>query len=421
MDFALWERDEISAARLSEWLEVLAEAPPERIGKWIAGLDVELVALLLLKTSRIYDSVRRRPARGVGRHLLSHARSLFVLDGSACRRRRRGRRERSGPATGGARRGTPSRSARAVIRISIRSTAAIACSRAGCWWARAPSCRRRCKRWRTAGATGAWPTSGSPTTGKRSRSTASSIRRACASARRPARRRACGRCTARGGTGDSLRAPTALAERLSGNTSPFSRAVAGLTAPDEVAELHFALVALGNRVLAADRVTPGDDEAVNAALGRCWRRWISPSSSWPTATTTRAVEAVRTVPVVRLFRLGVSLVGKVKQLARVARAQGTRSAALGAGLFEDSDAAVIEAVTRLRPAFSRAARRSAQGQRTAVRVDGRRGARHGRARRRRRRRKRCCTAWGCAPSTSDTDAVATTPAGHAERRRRGRD
>ena len=151
-------------------------------------------------------------------------------------------------------------------------------------------------------------------------------------------------------TGDSLRAPTALAERMSGSNSPFSRAVAGLTSPDEVAELHFALVALGNRVLAADRVTPGDDEAVNAVLARMLATLDIAVEFLAHGDDAHAVEAVRTVPVVRLFRLGVSLVGKVKQLARALESKGP-FAALGPGLFEDADAAVIEAVTRPRPAF----------------------------------------------------------------------
>src|SRR5260221_4688184 len=55
LDFAIWERDEIAPARLGEWLEILAEAPPEKIGEWIAGMDVELVGLLLTTTSTIYD------------------------------------------------------------------------------------------------------------------------------------------------------------------------------------------------------------------------------------------------------------------------------------------------------------------------------------------------------------------------------
>jgi hypothetical protein len=153
-----------------------------------------------------------------------------------------------------------------------------------------------------------------------------------------------------GRPGDSLRAPTALAERLSGGTSPFARAVAGLTSPDDVAELHFGLVALGNRVLAADRVTPGDDEAVNAVLARMLATLDIAVEFLAHGDDAHAVEAVRTVPVVRLFRLGVSLIGKVKQLARALERKGP-FAALGPGLFEDPDAAVIEAVTRPRPAF----------------------------------------------------------------------
>ena len=117
-----------------------------------------------------------------------------------------------------------------------------------------------------------------------------------------------------------------------------------------MAELHFALVALGNRVLAADRVTPGDDEAVNAALGRMLATLDIAIEFLAHGDDARAIEAVRTVPVVRLFRLGVSLIGKVKQLARALERKGP-FAALGSGLFEDGDATVIEAVTRPRPAF----------------------------------------------------------------------
>src|SRR5262252_6807193 len=61
LDFALWDRDQIVPERLAEWLEAMAEAPYERIGAWLAGLDVELVALLIRKTSRIYDLTQEEP------------------------------------------------------------------------------------------------------------------------------------------------------------------------------------------------------------------------------------------------------------------------------------------------------------------------------------------------------------------------
>ena len=63
------------------------------------------------------------------------------------------------------------------------------------------------------------------------------------------------------GEAPSLRIPSALVEKLASG-SPFARAIAGVTSPEELANLNAALVALSNRVLAADRVTPGDDEAV---------------------------------------------------------------------------------------------------------------------------------------------------------------
>ena len=154
-----------------------------------------------------------------------------------------------------------------------------------------------------------------------------------------------------GKSGDSLRAPLALIERL-GGPSPFARAVAGLTSADDVAELHFALVALGNRVLTADRVTPGEDEAVAAALERMQATLDIGVEFLAHGDNERAVEAVRTVALVRLFRLGVSLVGKVRQLALALERHGP-FAALGPTLFEQADATVIDAVTRRRPAFPR--------------------------------------------------------------------
>ena len=72
----------------------------------------------------------------------------------------------------------------------------------------------------------------------------------------------------RDGEGGAARAPAALVERMGRAGSPFARAAQALSGADEVADLHFGLVALTNRVLAADRVTPGDDAAVSETLER---------------------------------------------------------------------------------------------------------------------------------------------------------
>jgi len=354
LDFALWERDDIPPDRLSEWLEVLSEAPPEKIGEWIAGLDVELVGLLLLKTSQIYDLSEGEPPDEPEGIFYPTPDRLFVLvvrglpegdtseeDGDA---------DATEPAAARDENGEPSESARAIIRIidSLYRSDRVLARRllVGTRAELLSTLQEMAYRWRSGrmadlGFADHWEALEvyrelDPATVRIGEAT-------CPASRvRPLH--------GDGRPGDSLRAPTALAERLSCGTSPFARAVAGLTSPDDVAELHFALVALGNRALAADRVTPGDDEAVNAVLTRMLSTLDIAVEFLTHGDDARGVEAVRTVPVVRLFRLGVSLIGKVKQLARALERKGP-FAALGPGLFEDADAAVIEAVTRPRPAF----------------------------------------------------------------------
>ena len=61
LDFALWERDQVDPAALAEWLEALAGAPVERIGRWLAGLDTELVGLILRRGARIIDLTQEAP------------------------------------------------------------------------------------------------------------------------------------------------------------------------------------------------------------------------------------------------------------------------------------------------------------------------------------------------------------------------
>jgi hypothetical protein len=79
-----------------------------------------------------------------------------------------------------------------------------------------------------------------------------------------------------------LRLPLVVTEKLSGKT-PFARAVAGLQTREETADLHFALVALCNRVLAADRLSPSDEGPFKPRSNACPPPWTSPSSSWPAA------------------------------------------------------------------------------------------------------------------------------------------
>src|SRR5207244_4484106 len=105
----------------------------------------------------------------------------------------------------------------------------------------------------------------------------------------------------------------ALAERLTGS-SPFARALGAVTAPEELAEIHYALVALCNRALSADRVAPGDHETLSAVLARVAATLDLAVEFLARGSDERALSALRTVPLVRLFRLGVSVIGKVRRL-----------------------------------------------------------------------------------------------------------
>jgi len=142
-----------------------------------------------------------------------------------------------------------------------------------------------------------------------------------------------------------------LIERL-GAPSTFARAASRISSPEEVADLHFGLVALTNRVLAADRVTPGSDDDVAAALERMSGTLDIAVEFLARGDDDRALDAVRTVPLVRLFRLGVSLPAKVRTLALALKRHGP-FAGSGQNLFEPEDATVIEALARLRPLYPR--------------------------------------------------------------------
>jgi hypothetical protein len=346
LDFALWERDQIIPERAGEWLEALAEAPYETIGAWVEGLDVELFALLLRKTSRIYDlSLEEAPDEPAGT-LYPTPDGLFVLDvvgvttdGAADEPEAD---EAAGPTT---------TSARAIIRIVdalYRADRNLA--RRLLVGARAEldsELEELAYRWRQGRM---------EDLGFQDYYDALEVYRELdpASVRigesEPGKTRVRPVDGGADGAG-SARAPAVLVDRLARGASPFARAAQGLRSTEEVEELHFALVALTNRVLAADRVTPGDDAAVAAALERLLATLDLALEFLARGDGAREVEALRTVPLVRLHRLGASLVGKVRQLATTLRRRGP-FAATGRDLAEPDEALALAAVSRHRPLFA---------------------------------------------------------------------
>ena len=150
-----------------------------------------------------------------------------------------------------------------------------------------------------------------------------------------------------------LRLPAVLTERLAGKT-PLARAVAGLASRAEAADVHFALVALANRALSADRVAPGDDEAVRGVLERVSATLDLAVEFLARGDREREVAAVRGVPLLTLHRLGASLTGKLRRLARALRHDHPFAKLRPAiALFEPEDAEVLASLSRLRPCFPR--------------------------------------------------------------------
>ena len=338
LDFAIWERDQLGAAPLAEWLTAIATAPFERIGQWFAGLDSELVGLILRRGAEIYDVTQEGPPEEPEGTFFPTPDGFFVLD------------VRAGVvAEDGA---DPARALIQIVDALYRADKGAA--RRILVGARSEldsELEEAAYRWRQARMADLGFADAYEALEVYRELDPASVRIGEHPSRRAPLRTVFDARTASEGT--ALRAPTALAERLSdAEGSPFSRAAQKLAAGDEVEELRFELVALTNRVLAADRIAPGDDGAVAAVLDRLVATLDLAIERLSQGDDERGALALRTIPLVRLFRLGTSLCGKVKRLALTLRRSGPLGPR-GFKLAEADDAAVLEAVTLPRPMFPR--------------------------------------------------------------------
>jgi hypothetical protein len=324
LDFALWDRDQLAPAQVSEWLGAMVEAPYETLGPWANEMDVELLALLLRKRARVYDvSIEEPPDEPEGTMMTTPDR-LFVIDmlGNDDEQR------------------TTHHLVDSLYRYDQNWIRKVLVGSRG---ELDSELEEQAYRWRSGRMADL---------GFEDYYDALEVYREIDPATVRPGNDVAPRVLPLGDQGDPsfLRVPTALAERLA-TSSPFARAVSGITAADELANVRAALVSLSNRVLAADRVQPGDDEVVGRMLERLAATLDLAVELLGRGRADEAVRAVRTIPLVRLFRLGVTLIGKVRKLAvTLAR---TPLAHLGGDvhLFETDDADVITEVSRARPLY----------------------------------------------------------------------
>jgi hypothetical protein len=327
LDFALWDRDQLDLAATQAWLEAMVSAPLATVAGWAKGLDIELLALLLRKRARVYDvSLEEPPEEPEGTFWPTPDR-LFILDLLGDEDQRR--------VTLGL--------LEALYRSDHQWTRRVLVGTRGDLDS---ELEEHAFRWRS----GRMADLGFPDYYE-----ALEVYREIDPASVQLGEQPAPRVLPLSDQADPgyLRMPSALAERLT-ESAPFARAVAGISDRQQLANLQAALVALANRVLAADRISPGDDDAASEALARTSATLDLAVEFLSRGSADQAVQAVRTVPLQRLFQLGTSLVGKVRQLA-VALLRRTPYARMTPALqlFEDEDAQVLAACSHARPLFPR--------------------------------------------------------------------
>lgn len=351
LDLALWEGDRLSPERMEEWIYLLAGMPSDTVARWIAGLDIELVGLIIRKGARVYDlEIEDPPDEPEGTGWPTPDR-LFVLDVRGYRGQAVEYDASVEPPPE-----VEDHSVEAIIQLMdrlYRSDMTLARRiLVGVKAELDSDLEETAYRWRQGRL---------QDLGFEDPLSAREIFRELDPASvhigelRPGTR-----VRATGSDAEQLTGglPPALAAELDGE-SPFARAVSRVTDQAERTELNAALAALANRYLAAERVDPADDAAVAAHLGRL-RATLDLGVEYlarqgGTFDEDRAVDAVRTVALARVFRVGVSLTGKVRALARALLRRGPFSSLAGDGvdLTEEPETTALASVNRFVPSFPR--------------------------------------------------------------------
>jgi hypothetical protein len=323
LDLAIWDNDQVSLERGTEWLAAIAQAPFETVGAWARGLDVELLALLLRQRALVHELSEDEEAPETEGPLFTTPDRLFALEllgDETTQRITQHLVEDLYRADQGLMR-------RLLVSLKGEMDSEL---------------EETAFRWRT----GRMADLGFVDFYE-----ALEIYRELdlASVRLPS---APVPATAKVDEEAPRVLPLVMADRLAG-TTPFARAVAGLD-PGEATKVHQALALLCNQVLSADRVSPGDDEAVAGVLNRVAATLDLALEYVHRRDQAEGTAVLRGLPLPHLFRLGVSLVGKLRKLARSLETRSPFARLRPqVDLWESDDAEILGAVARLRPMFPR--------------------------------------------------------------------
>lgn len=319
LDMEIWDRDRVQLEAAAPWLQALVDAGFEKLTQVWQRLDPELAALVLARSTRVYDhNLGEEAPEDEERPMFSTPDSFFTIVITA---------EREDDA----------RLVHAIIDDLYRGDMVLARHTIMAARSELPSeLEEMSFRWRS----GRMADLGyvdfhealevfrplDPESIAVGEETAD-----------PAARAADGE-----GAGGGLPAP--VIEPMSGTF--LGRALEQVSDAAEAERLEAALLHLVNRVLAASRVSPGDERAVRAGSQRAAATVSLGLEHLCAGVLDRAAAALATVSLVRLHRLGHSL---TLRLARMAHLLAPR--ALTAG---EPTQAVLEALLAARPLFPEA-------------------------------------------------------------------
>jgi len=143
--------------------------------------------------------------------------------------------------------------------------------------------------------------------------------------------------------GEDTRLPVAVAEQVMGRTF-LARALAAISDPSEAERLEAGLMVLVNKVLAAGRAKPGKAEVVQRGALYATATLSLGLETLARGDIARATEALGSVAIERMFRIGYTVTQK---LARLARALAPRSITASSPVKE-----LVAALCSPRPLFA---------------------------------------------------------------------
>ena len=321
LDIEVWERDQLDEERALPWLRAVAAAGYEKVGDVWDALDSELCALVIARLARVYDTTfEEEPPEDTPHSVYKTPDTFFYVEVVS----------------------EDDDDARLVIELLedlYRADAQLARHTLMAARSEPPTeLEEMSYRWRSGRMADL---------GYVDYYEALEIYRPL-----PAERVAIGENTAEpldpALDGDEARAATALPARLlevAVGRAFLAQTLDRITDAAEARRIEGALFVLVNKVLSAARVRPGEPEAVEAGTYHATSTLALGLELVAGGDPDRATEALATVSLTRLHRVGHTA---TLPLGRLARALAPRAAAAG-----DADAALIGALLGARPWYPR--------------------------------------------------------------------